>query len=31
VGGKAIETKVVLPFVIERAGVARPTLRNREY
>lgn len=30
-GGKPIEAKVVLPFVIERAGVSRPTLRDREY
>lgn len=30
-GGKPIEGKVVVPFVIERAGVARPTLRDREY
>lgn len=29
-GGKPIEGKVVVPFVIERAGVSRPTLRNRE-
>ena len=30
-GGKPIEGKAVVPFVIERAGVARPTLRDREY
>ena len=30
-GGKPIVGKVVVPFVIERAGVARPTLRDREY
>ena len=29
-GGKPIEGKAVVPFVIERAGVSRPTLRNRE-
>lgn len=31
VGGKPIAGKVVVPFVIERTGVSRPTLRNREY
>lgn len=31
IGGKPVEGKVVVPFVIERAGVARPTLRDREY
>ena len=30
-GGKAVEGKVVLPFEIERGGVARPELRNRDY
>lgn len=30
VGGKPVEGKVVVPFVIERTGVSRPTLRNRE-
>lgn len=30
IGGKPVEGKAVVPFVIERAGVARPTLRNRE-
>ena len=31
VGGKPVEGKAVVPFVIERAGVARPTLRTRDY
>jgi hypothetical protein len=31
VGGKPVEGKVVVPFVIERSGVSRPKLRNREY
>lgn len=31
IGGKPVEGKVVVPFLIERAGVSRPTLRNREY
>lgn len=31
IGGKPIEGTVVVPFRIERAGVSRPTLRNREY
>ena len=30
VGGKPVEGQAVVPFVIERTGVARPTLRNRE-
>ena len=28
-GGRAIEGKVVVPFLIERTGVSRPTLRGR--
>jgi hypothetical protein len=31
VGGKPVEGRVVAPFVIERSGVSRPTLRGREY
>jgi hypothetical protein len=31
VGGKPVEGKVVVPFVIERTGVSRPTLRDRNY
>lgn len=30
VGGKPVEGKAVVPFVIERTGVSRPTLRNRD-
>jgi len=29
-GGKPVEGKAVVSFVVERAGVSRPTLRNRE-
>jgi hypothetical protein len=31
VGGQPVAGKVVVPFLIERTGVSRPTLRNREY
>ena len=29
--GLSVGDRVVVPFVIERTGVSRPTLRNREY
>lgn len=29
-GGKPVEGKAVVSFVVERAGVSRPTLRNRQ-
>lgn len=31
IAGKPIEGQVIVPFLIERAGVSRPTLRGRNY